>query len=371
MQITDFKLERYFAEHEFKVRYLLSASDCEALALDELLGIADADALALWRGLKLSYTESQGHPQLRTEVAGLYRALGAESVLIAAPEELIFIAMNALLRPGDHMIVTYPGYQSLYAIAEALGCAVTRWPLTARDGRWRLDLDFLADQIRPETRLLVVNFPHNPTGYLPARNELDAIIELARRHDLHVFSDEMYRLLEYDAGERLPPVADLYERGISLSGLSKTFALPGLRIGWLAMRDADLLARCIAFHDYTTICNSAPSEILGIMALRAQDRIVARNLAIILRNRGEMARFCARHGDLFTWLPPQAGSVAFPQLRGARPVGEFCRDVLDKRDVMILPGDVFDHEGNHFRVGLGRTDFPEALAQVEAYLRGA
>jgi aspartate/methionine/tyrosine aminotransferase len=370
MQITDFKLERYFAAYEFKVRYLLSASDCEALALDELLGMADAETLALWRDLKLSYTESQGHPQLRTEVAGLYRAIGAENVLIAAPEELIFIAMNALLRPGDHMIVTYPGYQSLYAIAEALGCAVTRWPLTARDGRWRLDLDFLADQIRPETKLLVVNFPHNPTGYLPARNELDAIIDLARRHSLHVFSDEMYRLLEHNAGERLPPVADLYERGISLSGLSKTFALPGLRIGWLAMRDADLLARCIAFHDYTTICNSAPSEILGIMALRAKDRIAARNLAIILRNRAEMARFCARYGDLFTWLPPQGGSVAFPQLRGARPVGEFCRDVLDKRDVMILPGDVFDHEGNHFRVGLGRTNFPEALAQVEAYLEG-
>ncbi len=370
MQIADFKLERYFAEHEFKVRYLLSASDCEALALDELLGMADAEALALWRDLKLNYTESQGHPLLRADAAGLYRAIRPEDVLIAAPEELIFIAMNALLRPGDHVIATFPGYQSLHAIAEALGCSVTRWPLEVRAGRWGLDLDFLAAAIRPETRLLVVNFPHNPTGYLPPRDELEAIIELARRHDLHVFSDEMYRLLEYDAETRLPPVADLYERGISLSGLSKTFALPGLRIGWLVMRDADLLARCIAFHDYTTICNSAPAEILGIMALRAQERIIARNLAIIGRNRTEMAQFCARYGDLFTWLPPQAGSVAFPQLRGAWAASEFCRDVLDKRDVMILPGDVFDHGGNHFRVGLGRTNFPEALAQVEAYLEG-
>ena len=167
------------------------------------------------------------------------------------------------------MIATFPGYQSLYAIAEALGCSVTRWPLEVCEDRWGLDLDFLAAAIQPETRLLVVNFPHNPTGYLPSRDELEAIMELARRHDLHVFSDEMYRLLEYDAETRLPPVADLYKRGISLSGLSKSFALPGLRIGWLAMQDADLLARCIAFHDYTTICNSAPAEILGIMALRA------------------------------------------------------------------------------------------------------
>ena len=239
MQINDFKLERYFAEHEFKVRYLLSASDCEALAQDELLGMADAEALSLWHALKLNYTESQGHPLLRAEAAGLYRSIRPEDVLIAAPEELIFIAMNALLRPGDHVIATFPGYQSLYAIAEALGCSVTRWPLEVCAGRWGLDLDFLAAAIRAETRLLVVNFPHNPTGYLPARSELDAIIALARRHDLYVFSDEMYRLLEYDAETRLPPVADLYERGISLSGLSKSFALPGLRIGWLAMRTAE------------------------------------------------------------------------------------------------------------------------------------
>jgi aspartate/methionine/tyrosine aminotransferase len=248
---------------------------------------------------------------------------------------------------------------------------VTRWPLEARDGRWRLDLDFLAEHLRPKTRLLVVNFPHNPTGYLPSGSELDAIIEIARRHDLHVFSDEMYRLLEYDPGACLPSVADIYERGIALSGLSKSFALPGLRIGWLTTRDQALLARCLAFHDYTTICNSAPAEILGIMALRAKERIIARNLEIIRRNRAEMARFCTRHGDRFTWLPPQAGSVAFPQLRGARPVGEFCRDVLDKRDVMILPGDVFDHTGNHFRVGLGRSDFGDALARVEEYIQAS
>jgi aspartate/methionine/tyrosine aminotransferase len=368
MHIADFKLERYFAAHEFRVRNLLSASDCEALTLDELLGMADGETLALWRGLKLSYTESQGHPLLRQEVAGLYGTIRPEDVLIAAPEELIFIAMNALLRPGDHVIATFPGYQSLYAIAEALGCVVTRWPLTVRDGRWCLDLDWLADQIRQETRLLVINFPHNPTGYLPAESELAAIIEIARRRDVYVFSDEMYRLLEYDRKDRLPPAVDLYERGISLSGLSKSFALPGLRIGWLAVRDADLLARCLAFHDYTTICASAPGEILGIMALRAQERIVARNQAIIGRNLAEMAQFCARHADRFTWLPPQAGSVAFPHLRGDQPAGEFCREVLDKRDVMILPGDVFDHAGNHFRVGLGRANFPEALAQVEECL---
>lgn len=368
MPIADFKLERYFAAHEFNVRHLLSASDCEALALSELLGLADDETLGLWHTLRFAYTESQGHPLLRAEVARLYERCGPEAVLIAAPEELIFIAMNVLLSAGDHVIVTFPGYQSLYAVAAALGCEVTRWPLEPAGGRWRLDPDFLAANIRPETRLLVVNFPHNPTGYLPSRDEFDRILEIARSHGVYVFSDEMYRLLEHDDAGRLPALADRYERGLSLSGLSKTFALPGLRIGWLALPDRALLARCLAFHDYTTICNSAPAEILGVMALRAGDTIVRRSRDIIAANLARAERFCAEHGDLFTWLAPQAGSVAFPALRADVPAAAFCQDVLDRRSVMILPGDVFDYGGNHFRLGLGRTSFPEALGQVTEYL---
>ncbi len=370
VNITPFKLERYFAAHEFKVRHLLSASDCEALTLSELLGLADEATSTLWHDLKLGYTESQGHPLLRAEIARLFTQVGPEQILVAAPEELIFIAMNALLRSGDHVIVTFPGYQSLYEIAIALGCTVTPWPLTPSSAGWQLDLERLAQSIRPNTRLLVINFPHNPTGYLPSRDEQRQILALTAQHGLYVFSDEMYRLLEYHEAERLPSVADLYERGIALAGLSKTFALPGLRIGWLALRDRDLLARCLAFHDYTTICSSAPSEILGLAALRARAPILARNLSIIRANLAAFSAFCDRHGDRFTWLPPRAGSVAFPALRADHAIERFCADVLNAKDVMILPGTVFDYAGNHFRVGLGRTSFQEALAQVEDYLVG-
>ena len=181
MKIQPFKLERYFAEHEFKARHLLSASDCEALTLAELLALADPEALGLWQGLGLGYTESQGHPLLRVAIARQYRRIGPDEVLIAAPEEAIFIAMHALLAPGDEVIVTWPAYQSLYALAEALGAQVVRWPLTVRDGGWRLDMTALAGLITPQTRLIVVNFPHNPTGYLPPRSDLDAIVALAAR----------------------------------------------------------------------------------------------------------------------------------------------------------------------------------------------
>jgi aspartate/methionine/tyrosine aminotransferase len=253
-------------------------------------------------------------------------------------------------------------------VARALGCTVTPWPLEHDGAGWRLDLDALERTLTPRTRLLVINFPHNPTGYLPTANELSAVLRVAIRHSLFVFSDEMYRLLEYDPTDRLPSVADLYERGLALSGISKSFALPGLRIGWLVARDRELLRRCTAFHDYTTICNSAPSEILAIMALRAKERILARNLDIIRTNLAAAERFFGAHADLFTWLPPRAGSVAFPRLRIDLPVANFCQDVLAKKSVMIVPGGMFGHAGNHFRVGLGRTTFREALAQIESYL---
>ena len=368
MQISPFKLERYFAAYEFSVNYLLSASDCESLGMQELLGMADADSLALWQDLRLGYTESQGHPLLREAVTRLYQAIDPDQVLVAVPEEAIFLAMNALLKPGDHVVAIYPAYQSLYELAGSLGCAVTRWTLEPGQGGWKLDLAGLERAIGDKTRLIVVNFPHNPTGFLPPRGLLEEIVALAARRGIYVFSDEMYRLLEYSTQQTLPPVCDLYERAVSLSGLSKSFALSGLRIGWLATRDRDLLARCAMLKDYTTICSSAPAEILAIVALRARDRILRRNLDIIQANLQVAGDFFARHSSLFGWLAPQAGSVALPRWAGDGPVEAFCQALLERESVMLLPGSVFDFGEGYFRLGLGRRNFAAGLDRVSAYL---
>lgn len=369
MPIDPFKLERYFALHEFTAKYLLSPSDCESLSLSELLQLADGESLRLWNELTLGYTESPGHPLLRAEVARLYQKIDPADVLIAAPEEAVFIVMQTLLTPGDHVVTIFPAYQSLYEVARSNGCTVTPWPLELSAGGWQLNLDRLQHSLTDRTRLLVLNFPHNPTGYLPARGEVDAVIEIARQHDLYIFSDEMYRLLEHDPANRLPPICDLYEKGISLSGLSKTFALPGLRLGWLATQERALVTSWLAYKDYTTICNSAPSEILGIIALRAKDAIIARNLDIIRRNLQVAEQFFAVHADHFAWIEPHAGSIAFPRWLGTTPVEEFCEEVLTQQNVMIVPGSIFDYPGDHFRVGLGRRNLAEALQRVDDYLK--
>jgi aspartate/methionine/tyrosine aminotransferase len=369
-QLPAFKLERYFAQYEFTTQYILSASDCESLSMSELLGMADADSLARWQSLSLGYTESPGLPALREEVARLYAPAGAsrDDVLILAPEEGIFIAMQALLEPGDGVVVMSPAYQSLHEVARARRCDVVLWRVRPREDGWGLDLDELARLITPRTKMLVFNFPHNPTGYLPSRAEFDAILDVARRHGLYVFSDEMYRLLEYDPAARLPAACDVYEKAITLSGLSKSFALPGLRIGWLATRDRAAMARFATWKDYTTICNSAPGEVLGLIGLRAKETIVARNLDIIHTNLSLAGQFFADHAALFAWREPRAGSVAFVEWRGPGTVEAFCRLLVEQRGVLLVPGSLFDVKGGYFRLGLGRRNFADALARVRTLI---
>jgi aspartate/methionine/tyrosine aminotransferase len=361
-----FELERYFAEHEFKARYLLSASDCETLSVAELVALADDDGQRRWDTLRLGYTESQGDPALRAAIAAHYETIDPDQVLVAAPEELIFIAMQTLLEPGQHAICIHPAYQSLYEVARARGCQVSAWPveLDVAGNAWKVDLDRLAKLIRPDTRLLIVNFPHNPTGFLPDRATLDGILELARQHNLIVFSDEMYRGLEHEPERRLPPVCDSYERGISLSGMSKALALPGLRLGWLATRAADVMPAWMQYKDYTTICSSAPSEVLALIGLRASRQLLDRSRAIVAANLAAARAAFDKLPNRLTWVEPGGGSIAFPGWTGPGSAETFCQAALARESVMIVPGSIFDYPGSHFRLGLGRRNFPEALARA-------
>jgi len=369
--LNPFRLERYFARYEFTAPYLLSPSDCESLRLAELLALADPETAALWEQLSLGYTETPGHPLLRAEIAGLYDSTGAQDTLVMAPQEAIFIAMHTLLSPGDEVIALHPAYQSLHEVARSIGCRVVPWALVPGEQGWQLDLDALEGSLTGRTRLLVVNFPHNPTGFLPTRAELDAVVAFARGREIILFSDEMYRLLEYRPQDRLPAVCDLYERGVSLSGMSKAFSLPGLRIGWLAAREPGLVERWQEYKDYTTMCSSAPSEVLAMMALRAREAILDRNRVIIQANLAAAGEFFARHPERFKWLPPLAGSVAFPEWTGPGSVEAFCQLAVEREGVMVVPGSMFDAPGSHFRLGLGRRNFPEALARVERLLDGS
>jgi aspartate/methionine/tyrosine aminotransferase len=241
---------------------------------------------------------------------------------------------------------------------------VARIALCPEGAHWRLDWDELKRSLNARSRLLVVNFPNNPTGYMPSRSEFDALVELARERGLYLFCDEMYRLLEADPARRLPAMCDVYEKGISLCGLSKSFGLPGLRLGWLASQDHDVLERCMGLKDYTTICSPGPSEAMGLIALRGREKILQRNRDILARNLAAARSFFTGHDGRFRWIEPEGGPVAFPLWTGPMAVEEFCATALAQEGVMIAYGALFDHPGGHFRVGMGRRNFPEALDRL-------
>jgi aspartate/methionine/tyrosine aminotransferase len=368
MRIADFALERYFARWEFAVDHLLCASDVQGMPMAELLALADAETRAMWNGLTLGYTESTGHPLLRREIASLYDGLDADDLLVfAGAEEAIFCLANVMLGRGDHAIVTWPGYQSLYEVARSTGADVTLHELRA-DAGWALDIDLLRRQVTPATKLIVVNAPHNPTGMLPDRASFDALVAIAEETGAHLLVDEVYRFLEFDEGDRLPAGADALERGISLGVMSKSFAMAGLRIGWLATHDRALLARCASFKDYTTICSSAPSEVLALIGLRARDAVLGRSRAIVSANLERLDAFFDEWADRFTWVRPRAGSVGFPRLTvPGVGIDDWAAGLVEAEGVLLLPGSQFGFGGNHFRLGFGRTDLSEALARLERH----
>ena len=365
MKIQPFKLERYFAKYEFSTPYLLSCSDCEPLSVKELLSLANDDSRELWGNLRLSYTDSQGHPLLRDEISKLYTEIAGNDILVLTPEEGIFIAMNTLLNEGDHVISTFPGYQSLYEIALSNNCMLSKW---LPDDNMCFKLDDLLGLITEKTKLIVINFPHNPTGETITVDEINQIISIAREKNIVIFSDEMYRLLEYDVRDRLPSVCEIYENGISLFGLSKTFALPGLRIGWLVTRNKHILDDIAAYKDYTTICSSAPGEILAIIALQNKEFIVNRNLGLIKSNLEIADAFALRHKNTIVWKKPLAGTISFPELRIKENIHEFCLDLIDRKGVMLLPSDVYDYDKKCVRIGFGRKNFPETISLFDDYL---
>lgn len=369
MRLAPFKLERYFAQYEFSAPYLLCSSDCESMRLDELLAL-EPDARERFDSLWLGYTESLGDPQLRQAIATLYDHARADQVLVhAGAEEAIFNFMNVTLAPGDHVVVHAPYYQSLGAVADGIGAVVSEWrgdPSRA----WVLDLAELERLLTPRTRVVVVNFPHNPTGYLPTLEFARGLSTLSDRYGFVVFSDEVYRGLELDPSDRLPAFADLNKRAVSLGVMSKTYGLAGLRIGWLVTRDDVLLGELAAFKDYTTICNSAPSEFLATLALRNAERIVERNLRIIRDNLDLLDGFFSGSTEHFDWHRPKAGSIAFPTLLQGK-VDDFCAEVVKEAGVLLLPGTLYGEGYNSFRIGFGRKNLPDALARLVSHLRGS
>jgi aspartate/methionine/tyrosine aminotransferase len=371
--LPDFRLETYLGKWEFACRYHMTASDMQTLSLKELLALASPADRAAFEDLPLHYIETTGTAPLRAAVAATYQGVQPEDILaFAGAEEGIFCAMHALLERHDHAIVVTPNYQSSEELPRAL-CATSGVALDA-DDNWSLDLEQVKAAIRPNTKLIAVNFPHNPTGKVIDRRTFDGLVALCRQHGIWLFSDEVYRGLERSAEIRLPSAIEAYEKGLTLGVMSKAYGLPGLRVGWIASKDHALLHKMDRVKHYLSICNAGPSEHLAVIALKASEKIIGRNRDLIKRNLVAVDAFFAEFPDLFEWRHPDGGCIAYPRYLGQDGVETFCRRLVEEAGIVLLPASLYRSDltatpGDRFRIGFGRNYIPEGLAAMRAYLR--
>ncbi|KXN69321.1 class I and II aminotransferase [Conidiobolus coronatus NRRL 28638] len=386
--LNPFRLERFFAKYEFNTKYLMCVSDPESLTIKELFELT-GDSQALWEEfgkLPLCYTESSGHPELRQLIANLHNPekISAKNVLVhTGAEEVILTAFSTLVNAEDHIICVTPCYQSSVEIPKTRGCEIDEWSVELKDGKYILDFDKLEALIKPNTKLVAINSPHNPTGLHFTKEDQDKLIKILEPKGIILIADEVNRCSEHDLSYRIPSFADVYENTVSIGVMSKSYGLPGIRIGWAASQRLDILNEMATMKDYTTICNPAPSEFLAIVGLKYSDKLLNRLLPIYHQNLGLLDEFFANHKDKFEWIRPKAGIVTFVKLNAAYwndklpgdgPLADrFSKDLLDKVQVLVAPGSQFDalDNGNwneHFRLGYGRKNLPEVLAEFKRYV---
>ncbi len=371
--LPDFRLETHFSKWEFKAKYHMTASDAQSLSLRELLAMATPQQREEFEGLWLGYTETYGAPDLRETIATLYNNRSAQDVLcFAGASEGIFAANSVLLDSDSHAIVVTPNYQSHETLPLAI-CEATGVPLDA-DDNWSLDIDRVAAAIRPNTRLVTINFPHNPTGTILPLDRYQALITLCRKHGIYILHDEIFHGLGPTGTEHLPYVTDVYERGLSLNVMSKSYGLPGLRIGWIACADAQVISKMERMKHYLSICNSGPSERLTQIALHNRDKLLGRNCAIVDENLPQWDAFFARYPDLFDWRRPDGSCMAFPRYKGADGVEAFCRSLVQDSGVLFLPSIIYRSElgetpVDRFRLGYGRRGLDEGIAALEVHMQ--
>jgi len=370
--MRNFELEIHFSKWEFKAKYHMTASDMESMPLKDLMAMATPEEKSGFENLWLGYTETWGDDVLRQSIASTYTAMKKENILcFCGAEEGIYIAMRVLLKQDDHAIVVVPNYQAAETlpleICEVIGVQLQE------SNNWRLDIDDVAKAIRPNTKLISINFPNNPTGATMPAKDITALVALCRKHDIYLFSDEVYRGLENDETKRMVQVADLYEKGFSLNVLSKAYGFPGLRLGWIASQDKEALLRFERYKHYLSICNAGPSEYLAKVVLNHREEILERNRNRLNHNLSELEKFFRDYPDIFDWYTPDGGCIAYPRYKGRGTVEEFCETLVEKHGVLLLPASIYrselmDTPNDRFRIGFGRRNIEDGLNVFREFL---
>jgi len=357
MKFPIFELERVQSIYENTVEYNLTESGIHPLTLGELLTTEQLETI---RNTGLGYGQTNGSPAVRERIAALYPGLGADNVLATnGSSEANFVACHTLLEPGDEVVMMVPNYMQIWGIAEAMGAVPVAFHLREDDG-WAPDLDELRRVVNDKTRMITVCNPNNPTGYTLSAGEMRSIATIADGVGAWIHADEVYRGSELD-GVETPSFMGLAERVVVNGGLSKAYALPGLRLGWLA-GPADAIATSWAYHDYTSITAGILSHVIGEIVLSPEVRqsILERSRSMLRTNLAHTLDWVDSMGNHLHFTPPKAGGMTFMRYDFDINSTELADWLRAEHGVFILAGDCFGMD-SFFRIGIGaETDYLEA-----------
>ncbi|MED1794201.1 aminotransferase [Brevibacillus nitrificans] len=371
MDIKLFAVEDWMNKYEMSATYNIAETCVDSLTVEELISMDGTNPEDFFRSLaskKLTYGHIEGSPEFRTLVSQLYTTVEAQQVLVMnGGIAANFLVFYSLVKPGDHVISVHPTYQQIYDVPKSFGATVDLLHLKEENG-FLPDLDELRSLVRENTKLICINNPNNPSGSLMERDTLEQIVEIARSCGAYLLCDEVYRNLLQDDDLVVPSVADLYEKGISTSSMSKVLSLAGLRLGWIAA-PKEVIEECIKHRDYTTISVGMLDDLLAVHAMKNYDRILTRNRKIIKDNLAILDTWVANEPAI-TYVKPRAGTTAM--LKYDLPISsmEFCEGLLKETGAFLTPGICFDMEG-YLRIGYAcETDMlREGLQKLSEYIR--
>lgn len=350
-------LEDWFDSHQYRTKLDVGESAVKFVTYGDL-------ALDL-SSIPLRYGYHTGQPALREQILEEYPGLNSDEILVTSGgAEAIFAITAALVKPGDHVIVEHPNYPSTYEVARGLGADVSLFKLRFEEA-FQPDLDRLSSMIQSNTKLIVFTHPNNPTGSMISEDQLRRLVQIAESRRIHLLFDETYRHLTF--GDKLPAAATLSPWAISVTGMSKCYGLPGIRIGWLATRARDVLDGVLAIREQVSITNAALSEAIAMAVLKRRDEFLVKARVHVERNL-EIARDWMSSQEWLEWVPPAGGVVFFPRIRAEWPGDPetLYTSLVRDHQVFLIPGRCFEADNRHFRLGCGATtaELTEGLSIV-------
>jgi aspartate/methionine/tyrosine aminotransferase len=349
MKIEKFELERLLSQYENTVKYNLTESGIHPLTLEELLSKEEIKKLVSRR---IGYAQANGSIKLREAISRLYAGADLDNVLVTnGTAEANFINIWCNLDPGDELILMVPNYMQMGGIARSLGITVKPFHLR-EELDWGPDLEELKNLITPQTKMIAVCNPNNPTGAVLSEEAMKEIVRLAQEADAWLYADEVYRGAELD-GKETPSFYGLYDKAIVCCGLSKAYALPGLRLGWM-VGPKKIIEECWACHDYTAISSGLLSDHVAAIVLQPEQRmkVLKRNRQIVLENLAVLQDWVRKHDRLFSFIPPRAGAIAFLKYSMNINSTELSTKLREEKSLFIAPGDCFGMD-HYLRIGLG------------------